>query len=111
AAAVNTGERLFRRAGAPGPAPPPEPPPNINPDGVPNVGGALDQDFALVAYNANTPGCPVISPAPASLPGGTIGTAYSQTITASGGTAPYTFAVTSGTLPAGLTLSTSGAIS
>jgi hypothetical protein len=24
---------------------------NINSDGVPNVGGALDQDFALVAYN------------------------------------------------------------
>ncbi len=28
---------------------------NINSDGVPNVGGALDQDFALVVYNRNDP--------------------------------------------------------
>jgi trimeric autotransporter adhesin len=41
---------------------------------------------------------------PATLPGGTTGTAYSQTVTAAGGTAPYTYALSSGTLPAGLTL-------
>src|SRR5207247_9801427 len=34
-----------------------------------------------------------------------VGTAYKQTITASGGMEPYTFAVSSGNLPAGLTLS------
>lgn len=39
----------------------------------------------------------------ASLPGGTVGSAYSQTLTASGGTAPYTWSTVSGTLPAGLT--------
>ncbi|MFT4112655.1 beta strand repeat-containing protein [Silvibacterium sp.] len=39
------------------------------------------------------------------LPAGTVGTTYTGTITATGGTAPYTCAVTSGTLPAGLTLS------
>jgi uncharacterized repeat protein (TIGR02543 family) len=33
-----------------------------------------------------------VSPPPGALPGGTIGVAYSQTFTASGGTAPYTFA-------------------
>jgi hypothetical protein len=33
----------------------------------------------------------------------TVGVAFSQTLTASGGTAPYSFALTSGTLPAGLT--------
>ena len=49
--------------------------------------------------------------APASLPAATAGAAYNQTITASGGTAPYTFAVTVGTLPTGLTLSTSGVLS
>ncbi len=54
------------------------------------------------------PGCPVITLAPATLPAGTVGAAYSQQITGSGGTAPYTFAVASGTLPAGLTLTTAG---
>jgi outer membrane autotransporter protein len=39
------------------------------------------------------------------------GVAYSQTITASGSTAPYTFAVTAGSLPAGLSLSAAGVLS
>ena len=42
-----------------------------------------------------------------SLPDGTIGTPYSQTLAATGGTTPYTWAVTTGTLPAGLTLAAS----
>lgn len=44
---------------------------------------------------------------------GTVGTAYAGfTVKATGGTSPYTFAVTSGTLPAGLSLNAStGAIS
>jgi len=46
-----------------------------------------------------------------SLASGTVGTVYSQTLTASGGTAPYTWTLSSGTLPAGLTLSTAGVIS
>lgn len=49
-------------------------------------------------------GCPTITLSPAALPNGTIGLPYSQTITASGGTAPYTYGVTSGTLPDGLVL-------
>ncbi len=57
-----------------------------------------------------TPVCPTITVNPSTLPSGTVGTAYSQTLTASGGTAPYTFAVTSGTLPAGLTLNTTSGI-
>ena len=40
----------------------------------------------------------------ASLPNGQIGVPYSAVLTASGGTTPYTWALTSGTLPAGLTL-------
>jgi hypothetical protein len=55
--------------------------------------------------------CPTISLSPASLPAGSTGHAYSQTITASGGTAPYTFQVTSGNLPAGLSLAANGALS
>ena len=48
---------------------------------------------------------------PVSLPNGQQSTAYSHTITASGGTGPYTFAVTSGSLPAGLSLSSGGVLS
>ena len=54
--------------------------------------------------------CPAITVNPASLPGGTDGTAYSQNLTATGGTGPHTFAVTLGALPAGLSLSTAGAL-
>ena len=46
-----------------------------------------------------------------SLPNGTLGVAYSQTLAASGGMAPYTWTVASGTLPAGLVLSSNGVIS
>jgi len=49
--------------------------------------------------------------ASASLPGGVRGTAYSQTLTAAGGTAPFTWSITSGNLPAGVTLSAAGTIS
>jgi hypothetical protein len=45
---------------------------------------------------------------PATLPDGTVDVPYNQTITASGGSAPYTFAITSGALPAGLTLASDG---
>jgi beta-glucanase (GH16 family) len=46
-----------------------------------------------------------------SLPGGTVSTVYSTTLSATGGTSPYTWSLASGTLPAGLTLSSSGVIS
>lgn len=59
----------------------------------------------------NAPGCPTIALSPSILPAATAGAPYSQTITASGGTAPYTFSLTSGSLPPGLTLSASGASS
>jgi ice-binding like protein/putative Ig domain-containing protein len=55
--------------------------------------------------------CPPISLSPATLPNGTVGVPYSQTITGSGGTAPYSFAVVGGALPAGLTLTTAGVVS
>ncbi|MCX6858548.1 MAG: putative Ig domain-containing protein, partial [Verrucomicrobia bacterium] len=64
---------------------------------------------ATRAYSV-TPVCPVITPNPASLVDGTVGTAYNQTITASGGTAPFTYAITIGTLPAGLSLSSTGVL-
>ncbi len=48
---------------------------------------------------------------PASVPNATVAAAYSQTLTASGGTAPYSFLVTPGSLPAGLTLTSGGVLS
>ncbi|HEY5438689.1 MAG TPA: putative Ig domain-containing protein [Acidimicrobiales bacterium] len=47
----------------------------------------------------------------ATLPGGTIGTAYSSQLSATGGTNSYTWAITSGALPGGLSLSSGGLIS
>ena len=44
------------------------------------------------------------------FPGGTVGTAYSQTLTATG-TTPITWSIDTGTLPGGLNLSTTGTIS
>jgi hypothetical protein len=46
-----------------------------------------------------------------SLPGTALGVAYSQTLQATGGVQPYKWAITSGSLPAGLTLSSAGVIS
>ncbi len=45
---------------------------------------------------------------PSTLANVSVGTSYSQQLAVTGGTAPYTFAVTSGSLPAGLSLSTAG---
>src|SRR6266404_2191366 len=42
-----------------------------------------------------------------SLPNGQVGSTYSTTLASSGGTSPYTWGVTSGTLPAGLALNAS----
>lgn len=53
---------------------------------------------------------PTITLSPASLPSAQVGAAYSQTLTASGGTAAYSFAVTAGSLPAGLVLSSSNGV-
>jgi large repetitive protein len=48
---------------------------------------------------------------PGTLPNGSTYSAYNQTVVASGGAPPYTYAVTSGALPTGLSLNTStGAI-
>ncbi len=55
--------------------------------------------------------CPTITLNPLTLPNASPGTAYNQTVVASGGVAPYTYAVTSGAMPPGLALNpVSGAI-
>lgn len=63
---------------------------------------------AMAAYGQ----CSPVVFSPASLPGGTAGNYYSQEITASGGYyPPFTFAVTSGALPSGITLASDGTLS
>ncbi len=74
-----------------------------------SFGGASDA-FAARVDDSNVP-CPAITVNPASLPSGTAGTQYSQTLTGSGGSAPYIFSVISGALPNGLTLSAAGVLS
>ncbi len=66
------------------------------------VEAAVD-DFTGLGVNCQS--CPTIAVNPASLPSGTINQLYSQAVSASGGTGPYTFAVTAGGLPNGLGLS------
>ena len=50
------------------------------------------------------PGCPVITLTPGTLAPGVTGSAYAQSVAGTGGTAPYTYLVSSGALPTGLTL-------
>ncbi|MES2599017.1 MAG: putative Ig domain-containing protein [Verrucomicrobiota bacterium] len=87
--------------------------------GTPN--SASSSAFTLRSTDANgciatrsytiTPACPAISITPTSLPNGLVGTAYSRTLNASGGTAPYIWTLASGTLPTNLTFSSGGVLS
>ncbi|MCS7026039.1 MAG: Ig domain-containing protein [Bryobacteraceae bacterium] len=81
--------------------------------GTPTIPGTYNLAFqARDAANATTPAraltlsitsnLTIITSSP--LPNATLGVSYNQTLTASGGTGPYTWAVTSGALPVGLTL-------
>lgn len=87
--------------------------------GTPTAGGTFN--FTVTATDANsftgsrayslTVSAPTIAVAPTTLPAGSVASSYSQTIAASGGSAPYSHAVTAGALPAGLSLSAAGALS
>ena len=70
--------------------------------------GAVTLDSNNVNASLCQAACPVIALSPATLPAGTVGVAYSQTLTGSGGSAPYIFTVSAGTLPAGMTLTAAG---
>jgi hypothetical protein len=54
--------------------------------------------------------CPAITVSPAGLAVAQQGVAYSRTLMAAGGAFPYSFAITAGALPAGLSLSNAGAL-
>lgn len=85
--------------------------------GTPSAAGT--SVFTILTSDASGPGASkqftlVTAAAPlsittvASLAAGTVGSSYSATLEASGGTAPYSWTVTSGSLPQGLSLTTAG---
>src|SRR4029077_8464242 len=74
---------------------------------ISNVAGTVTSAVAMLKVNADNP----LQITTSQVPGGTIAGTYSATFAASGGTTPYSWSLTSGTLSAGLTLSSSGTIS
>jgi len=70
-----------------------------------NCGAATNATFTVNVT------CPAININPASLPGATVNTAYPQTLAASPSGTTYSFALTGGLLPAGLSLNNNGSFS
>jgi hypothetical protein len=70
------------------------------------VGRIGDVDLGSSSGSTNQvavdPTAPIVTTG--SLPDGTVGSAYSQTVAASAGTTPYSWSVTAGSLPAGLSI-------
>src|SRR5450830_241167 len=91
--------------------------------GTPTAGGTFN--FTLRATDSSagsgpysgarayslTVAAPTISITPTVMPAMTAGVAYSQGITAAGGTATYSYAITAGSLPTGLSLASDGTLS
>ena len=73
--------------------------------------GSVAYSIVVAAAPPPPQACPAITLSPATLPNGAMGVAYEQTIVGSGGVAPYSFGVTSGTLPQGFTLTSAGMVS
>jgi len=88
---------------------------------TPTAGYGGSDSFTYTATNGSgtsapatvtiTVGAPTVTVAPATVPGATVGAAYSQSITAANGQAPYTYVISAGALPAGLSLSGGGTLS
>ena len=73
---------------------------------VADAGGGIDSKSYTIVINA------ALAITTTTLPNWTVNTAgYNQTIATSGGTTPFTFIQTTGTLPPGLTLSSGGVLS
>lgn len=80
--------------------------------GVPTAAGnssfsidVTDVDGMVTSGSFNLTVASSVSISTATLPAGTVGKAYSTKLTAAGGVSPYTWVMTSGALPAGLTFS------
>ena len=88
--------------------------------GTPTTAGT--SNFTVTAKDSGTPQqsvqqalsitvTSVLTITTTTLPNGVVGTAYSNSLSAAGGTGTVTFSVTAGSLPAGVSLSTAGAFS
>ena len=75
---------------------------------VQNAGGAVSNS---ATFTIGTSSSPVTITSLPTLPLGGVGTFYSQSLSAVGGTPPYSWSLVSGALPPGLSLSNSGQIS
>lgn len=81
--------------------------------GVRLSGRALARTGAVTLDSTNVAICGTCSPltlAPSTLPPLTVGLPYSQAITVTGGTAPYSFSVINGALPPGMSLTPAGTL-
>ena len=86
--------------------------------GTPTTAGSYPFSVNVIDHNNGiaTASITLVVAAPLALsfpapPSAQVGTAYSDTLTATGGTAPYTWSVSAGTLPSGITLnSTTGVL-
>lgn len=67
--------------------------------------------FSVSAVHELTVDAPALAVTPSALPDATTAQAYSQSFSTTGGVAPYSYAVTAGALPTGLTLSPAGVLS
>lgn len=85
--------------------------------GVPAGEGAYDFTIQVTDSNGQTATrsytgvMGAVTLTPETLPDGMAGMPYAQALTATGGTAPYSFAVSAGALPQGLVLSADGTLS
>jgi hypothetical protein len=72
------------------------------------VAPSPEHDAYVLSLNGSGSSNP--SPACPSATTGTVGTAYSSSFTATGGASPYTYSISSGSLPAGLSLTASSGL-
>jgi Domain of unknown function (DUF4082)/Bacterial Ig domain/Putative Ig domain/Immunoglobulin domain len=74
---------------------------------VSNASGSATSNAASLTVNAASSTLQITT---SSLPGATLSGAYNATLAASGGTTPYSWSLSSGSLPTGLSLSSSGSL-
>lgn len=81
---------------------------SYTPGDVQAADGGMLAEISSMDIENNLPHPELVTTAP---PAATAGSAYTHTLTVSGGTGPYTFSVVGGSLPSGLTMSSTGVIS